>query len=166
MPRRLQLAWVDQDGTKREFSLDFTDDEWRIVERFTQFADELESLRCVGDGGLDVSVTMKWDAETEELLMEPVLPPRENVAALVHHLRPFILTGEQTFFLRIYNVLARQIEQEPIRSALNRVREQFMGKISIGGWKKTAVASTMRRLCISFSMPSSITAMRKSGSCF
>jgi hypothetical protein len=110
---RLQGSFSDEDA--RDFAL-FTEAEVELGECEYVLAD------------MPLDVTVKWDAGVG---FSPVrLPPTAHVSEFLHRLRPFLLEGEATSFLRILSLVGRYYADPPLRDNLKLAKQTFLGRES------------------------------------
>jgi hypothetical protein len=127
MPRDCQLTVSIASAAPKQLKLSFTDDEWRILEDFANFARQVMQLPIVAEGRFNSSMTVKFD-QTQGLRMEASLPPWDEVALVLHRLRPLVLAKEPTFLNAVANILARRGDDANWRSMLDGWKQVFAGK--------------------------------------
>jgi hypothetical protein len=101
----------------------FDDDEWRWLNSFVQYAEELAATPVVQDG-FSTSLKMKFTKENG-LSIEAKAPPMDSVRLFLHKLRPLILQDERTSYYRISAILDRRFEEDTIRTLLRGHRRRF-----------------------------------------
>ena len=101
----------------------FEDDEWRWLNAFVQYAEELAATPIVQDG-FGTSLKMKFTQE-QGLSIEAKTPPMDAVRLFLHKLRPFILKDERTSYYRISAILDRRFEDDTIRTLLLGHKRRF-----------------------------------------
>ena len=74
-----------------------------------------------------VSFSFNYDADLG-FTTTGTLPPDDDVVALLHRLRPLVLTSEQTEFFRVCKIIDRRVRHESIQAELERCRDLFSGK--------------------------------------
>jgi hypothetical protein len=105
----------------------FTPDDWRTLEKFADYAADLSRTALVSTGsGLSFSLTSDDDGVRFE---SKAMPDSDQVSALLHRMRPFVLKKEPTTYLpRVRNILARQLDHPAFHSYLARQKEIFEGR--------------------------------------
>jgi hypothetical protein len=86
---------IGQGGEKYAVSGTFDDQEWKALLAFVQYAKDLQAVQLVSQGGpgrLSLSYTVESGLS---YLVE--LPPEDQILALLHRLRPFVLKDLSTF---------------------------------------------------------------------
>jgi hypothetical protein len=74
--------------------------------------------------GTNVAYHVKWTAE-EGARFESQVPERDEVAALLHRIRPFLLKNEPAYFPRIANLLSRHLDDPTMREYIGKARSMF-----------------------------------------
>ncbi|KPV54671.1 hypothetical protein SE17_02260 [Kouleothrix aurantiaca] len=106
---------------------EFSDDDWRRLENFAQYADELLRTKFAQKG--DTGELRVQSTEEGGLQFEARLPDWDDVTVFLHKFRPILLQNESTFFYKIVNILARELEHPYVRGFLQREKARYSGKI-------------------------------------
>ena len=103
-------------------------EEWELLLRFKA---EYESLcntlkRC---GDLNTRVSLKWNKEDGVLDASDSINLNENdLYAILHKMRPFLLNKEKTNFYKIAKVIKHRIRNKAIHSLVETIKSRFSGK--------------------------------------
>jgi hypothetical protein len=123
MPKPFRFRIQDKDGEGPDVEGEFSDDEWRLLQSFAHFVDELADT-AVGNRGLDYGMTIAWSAETGWAPVDTSrLPSKTELREFLHVFRPILLEGEPTYFMKVANIIARRAPHKGWRA----LREQFEG---------------------------------------
>jgi hypothetical protein len=118
-----------RDGRLVECLCTFTSEEWQRLLRFAQLADELRQTKLVAAPG-----ALRWtqNVDNEGTVDFRVLeaPTPDEFRALLHLMRPFILSDEPTNFGRVRNILAKQLRDPDFQRYLEREAARFTGAIA------------------------------------
>ena len=115
-----------QGGEKYAVSGTFDDQEWKALLEFVQYAKDLQALQLVSQGGPG-KLSLSYTAESGLSYLVD-LPPEDQILALLHRLRPFVLNDEPTNYYRVYNHLTRRFDDKPFRHFLKSLRGYYSGK--------------------------------------
>ena len=111
----------------------FTEGGWNVLKDYSKYSKELEEISLVQKGS-NVELKISWK-KGEEIKYTSTLPPEEEIIALLHKIRPFVLQKESTSFRKIVNLLGRKIEDDEFRDLLKEEKEIYSGKASRGVFK-------------------------------
>lgn len=103
---------------------DFEDKDWQILLDFVNYATDLDGLTLVKQGSI-VKLGISHESG-QSVTFKTELPPDEQIIALMHRLRPFILENEPTNFNRVANILTRKIDNSQFRELIKRLRSTFL----------------------------------------
>lgn len=117
---------IGKDGEKYAVCGTFEDQEWKALLDFVQYAKDLQSIQLVRQGGTG-KLNLSYTQETG-LSYSVELPPEDQLLALLHRLRPFVLKNELTNFRRVSNHLARRLDDTRCRAFLKSLGEYYSGK--------------------------------------
>jgi hypothetical protein len=106
----------------------FTDDEETRLRAYDRYTDELREISIMKFGAPG-TLQLDW-RQGEGLSVTTELPPDEQVFALLHRLRPFVLDEEDTNFHKVSNTIARQADHALIRAFLRVQKDLFASKPS------------------------------------
>jgi hypothetical protein len=113
-------------GETYEIAYSLSTEDIAVLSDFLREVDSLEELPIVR-AGIPSTYRVEWKAR-EGIRLGFSLPPMDDLAALLHRLRPFILTNEPFSFNRVCGILGRRLDSPPIRQLLKQERESFTGK--------------------------------------
>jgi hypothetical protein len=109
-----------------EFDYSLSDEDIAHLSDFLREVDLLWELPIV-QAGVPASYGVEWK-DGEVVLLDWSLPPVEEIAALLHRLRPFILTNEPYSFDRVCGVLGKRLRRPFVLRLLKEARELYSGK--------------------------------------
>jgi len=127
VPKSFTITITSRTGEKASCAGEFPDDEWKRLDRFLEYADELSATGMVRNKRT-ISYSMKWHHEQGES-HEATLPPPDELSAFLHRMRPFVLDNEPTHVPRILNVLARRVTLPQARRILDIHRKRFLKQL-------------------------------------
>jgi hypothetical protein len=104
----------------------FEDEDWARLEEFTQYADELLTTKFVQDG-MPASLKIRSD-KGSGVVISAKLPPWDDVTVFLHKFRPIGLQSESTYFVKICNILTKELAHPYFRSMIEQEREIYAGK--------------------------------------
>lgn len=117
---------IGQSGDKYTVSGTFEDKEWKALLDFVQYANDLQSIQLIREGG---KVTLNISNNVDSGMSYSVeLPPEDQLLALLHRIRPFILQSEPTNFNRVCKYISRRFDDKSIRNFLKSLCERYSGK--------------------------------------
>lgn len=104
----------------------FEDVDWQVLLDYVSYALDLNELSMVRSGAYaNLSINYK---EGQPLTFESQIPPGEQLFALMHRLRPFILQKESTYFDKVTNILTKEIDNGEFRELIKRLRSTFSAR--------------------------------------
>ncbi len=112
-------------GTTQTWQGEIPDDEWALFLEFVAEAERLARTRLLREG-CNAGFTIKGDQSG--LRISSTLPGEDDLSALLHRIRPFILQKERLFYNAINGRLWRRIESAEFRTLLDRQHRLFNGK--------------------------------------
>lgn len=116
----------ERTGEESATEAQFPPDEWSVLKDFVCFAAKLSSIGLFHGGRrISYNVTCR---PGEDLLAEVRLPPADEIDALIHRLRPFVLNDERTQFLRVCGILNRRFMDSRVLDCRDRLRRRFGGE--------------------------------------
>jgi hypothetical protein len=115
-----------QTGETIEAQGTFPEKEWRILARFTEYADQLRQ-NLLGRQGAAVSFTVRGETGSG-LEYEVALPTDDELGAFLHRLRPFVLPKERTAFSSVTEILRRRLVHPVALDVLSRHHALFAGE--------------------------------------
>lgn len=130
MPKETALTVRDTDGSVRTITgVHFTDAEWADLQKFVLLSQEVAETPLVHEVR-HVSISLSYDFTTNTQAHTVTLPPKAEIHALLHVMRPFVLTGkdEPCSFNRICNILVHRLEDLGVRAAVDGQKDLFSGK--------------------------------------
>lgn len=104
--------------------VDFEDKDWQVLLDFVEYAVDLDDLAIVKNGG-SAELGIKYEHD-QPPTFKTTLPPDEQLFALMHRLRPFILEKESTYFNTVASILTRQIDNSHFREVIKALRSIFL----------------------------------------
>jgi hypothetical protein len=116
------------DGTDVAVKVEFTDQEEAQLRAFDRYADELKEISIMKYGAPG-QLKLHWQ-EGIGLTVKTTLPSDEQLAALLHRLRPFVLQGEYTNFRYVANTIGRRAQTELIHLFLRMQKDLYQSKRS------------------------------------
>lgn len=127
MSKNFKIRTLDQDGNNEEIvEIEFTNEEWEILQDFARYAEKLENNSLVQDG-IPSSLTVNWQIG-EGLKVETKLPSDEQIDAMLMKLRPFILNNERTNFNRVRKIVKRVASSKRVRDHLDTLQYLYSGE--------------------------------------
>src|SRR5215208_4545542 len=127
MSKKLKITIKDQKDENEEVSgLDFSDEQWEILEDFTRYAEEMENNSLVKEG-IPSSLNVSW-AEGTGLKTETKLPSDERIDAMLMKLRPFLLRNERTNFNEVLQIIFKATASQKVRRHLESLRFLYSGR--------------------------------------
>ena len=117
---------IGEGGEKYVVSGIFEDQEWKVLHDFVKYTNDLRSIELVRQGGpgkLNISYTQE-----SGLSYSVDLPKEDQILALLHRLRPFVLQNELTNFYRVCNHLSRRFDDAPFRGFIKSIGDYYSGK--------------------------------------
>jgi len=129
------MAWLWQfsatdrpDGTPVPVEARFTDEEEVRLRAYDQYVEDLRAISIIKHGAPG-QLKLDWHEE-KGFSWTTELPPDEQVIALFHRLRPFVLEEEDTNFLRVSSTIGRLACNDLIRKFLRVQKDLYLGKYS------------------------------------
>jgi hypothetical protein len=123
MPKVLNVR-LTEPGEERVLQATLPDEEWASIAKFLEYAKRIDATAIARDRHL---IQLNMSFREGQLRTEVTLPPDEATESFLLRMRMVLLQNEPTYFYRIYNYLARRIEDEGFRRGLIAIREQFQG---------------------------------------
>ena len=122
MTKRFRVTFSEQaSGSTEAVSVDIPADEWQLLLDFASYADELETTEFLRAGindhceiTVDGSIRVTRD-----------LPPASQLRELLHVLRPLILQGEPTSYVRVVGILGKRIDHHLWRGFIKGYARSF-----------------------------------------
>ncbi len=126
MPYQLDFrVLTDEGGVKLAIKGILQDDEYRLLNFYLEAADQLMEVRVAREG---VPASFELKVENGQVVhVSAEYPSPEELAALLHRLRPFILTREPASFDRVCGIVARCLDHQYTRGYLKELRQQYRG---------------------------------------
>lgn len=119
-------------GEVVECACTFDGEEWALLLRYSELVDRLRATHLLSTPGR-IGFSLGFNEEGPFFRTDGA-PTNDQVSALLHLMRPFILQ-EATTFKRIKNLLAMNLVDDVFRRYIERQHEIFMGARSMGGVK-------------------------------
>lgn len=96
-----------------------------VLQAFLEQYEEIAASPTL-NSGLPCSINLTWQGE--QATAEADLPDADTIGLLLHRMRPFVLQNEPASFLAVAALIGRDIELQPIRDILGRLRRDFDGR--------------------------------------
>lgn len=126
MSHKVNLYLIkDRASNRITITGELQDDEWEILLKYNEYADELANIALVRNGGPG-NLTLNYNKE-KGYSYSCSLPPEEQIIALLHRLRPFLLNDEPTNFNKIRNCLCRRFKDDELEKLLKMQKDAFLG---------------------------------------
>lgn len=127
MAQSFKIKFTDkQTGKDIIFEGEFPDEEWERLLDFSSLVDKLIKSKILGEG-ISVNLRINYSISSG-IRYENKLPDDDDVATLLHRMRPFILQKERTSFYSICSILSRRLSHSHFRAVIERQRAEFSGK--------------------------------------
>lgn len=110
-------------GARLDMPVTFEDEEIEILESYLECADSLLELEVVKQG-----VPWSYEMRIEEgrrTYVNVEIPSGTEMSALLHRLRPFILSDEPMSYLNVLAILGRRYDYDNMRQLLRDQRRLF-----------------------------------------
>lgn len=125
MPYTIRTS-IQVRGELRVLTGTFDDDEHTTLDAYCGYALQLQATKLVRDGGpgqlsMDFKQGVGWSYKAN-------LPPDDEIIALLHRIRPFILKDEPTNFYRICSLISRIVQDSDMRLMIKRLKKHYSGK--------------------------------------
>lgn len=114
-----------QTGESICISGEFSDEEWRLLEDYLEYAEDLFACRLFHSEA-DCSLQIKWDRDSGGTVTTKV-PPWDDVRAFLHTALPLFLQNEPTSFYHVNNLLAERLVHPYARKMLGYHRQTYNG---------------------------------------
>ena len=114
------------DGSERTVALQFEEDEWTRLAQARAEVVRVDLSGIIAGGRWNTQFTLKWE-EGKGLSGTRSGPSDEDVAVVLHRLRPFLLQNERLNFNAIVNVIKRRGEDDEFRAIMDGLKRQFTG---------------------------------------
>ena len=130
MPHRFKLAMhINDTGENVSQEVELSDYEICLLEAFIEEADEVWNTDFIHAPERG-SITMKGDAESDQVTISVSLPDWNQVIVFLHKLRPLLLKDEKTNFYKIRNLLGMKLDNAHCRNLLAQYKQLYSGKKS------------------------------------
>ncbi|MFZ1220083.1 MAG: hypothetical protein WAO00_12380 [Chthoniobacterales bacterium] len=113
-------------NNKVSVTAEFSDDDFRCLEAYRTYVDDLLSVKLVQDG-IPCSVNLDYEQGVGTTVTSQ-LPPDDEIMAMLHRLRPLILTNEHASFNRVCGILGARISEPMVRQAIKALRQVYDGR--------------------------------------
>lgn len=117
---------IDELNETVRLSGEFDDDEWRILNSYSDYSMELSQVKLLQEG---FSSNLSIKGSAEGLSITSQLPDWDNVMVFLYKLRPFVLKNEATYFFKVCNILNKQITDPFFHQMVTLQRNLFGGKV-------------------------------------
>jgi hypothetical protein len=116
---------IEINGASQSVSIILSDDDERI-NGFVESVEDLKTLKVIQEG-FGAKINMKG-SEGQPVDVSINGPSNDDLSAVLHKLRPLILTNEPFFFHRVTNIIAKSTKGTPIGSFIKEQKTLFDGK--------------------------------------
>ncbi|MDD4985326.1 MAG: hypothetical protein PHQ43_05980 [Dehalococcoidales bacterium] len=121
-----------QTGESICISGEFSDEEWRLLEDYLRYAEDLFACRLLNNEA-NCSLNIKWDRDSGGTVTSQV-PLWDDVRVFLHTARPLLLHKEPTSFYHVNNLLAKSLDHPHFRAMLGYHRRTYSGKRMQSAW--------------------------------
>ena len=125
-PYKLSLTH-NETGEEITLTGEFSDEDWRQLDEFTEYARDLISTKFVHDG-MPASLEIHLD-QNSGMVVTSQLPLWDDVTVFLHKFRPLGLQSESTYFYKICSLLTKELTHSYFRSMIELQRDIFSGKV-------------------------------------
>ena len=127
MAKHISLFLENPDTAyKLKIDATFDDFELNMLEGYLQQIEDIRKTRLI-KYGFNSSLNIKWNKE-DGFMIETKLPPEDDLLALLHRLRPFILKQEYASFEKVTALLRRKFNHNNFQPFLKYYRHLYQGK--------------------------------------
>lgn len=127
MPKPFKVS-IRNETTGEEVTLEgaFPEDDWSLLSGYLAEAERLQTTRLMREG-CPLNYSIKWTKDSG-LTHRVSAPAADDVAALLHRMRPFLLNDEPYNFGRICNVLAKHLNHPLMHAVIKKQQVTFRGR--------------------------------------
>jgi len=122
-------------------AVDWEDGQWETLEAYLRYADELYACKLAREG-VPVSLNVSYAQETGTSFRAE-LPDWDDVAVLLHRLRPFVLSEEHASFERTSSLLYRHLPHPMLRQSIKQHRAAYTGQAMQARIIRIAIGDTV-----------------------
>jgi hypothetical protein len=115
-----------EDGPDEVCAGEISDEDWRLLTQFRDFAEELRSAEWVRQG-LDSRYSIATEPGRGLVATVPKQPSDTALRELLHLLRPFVLQNEATYFPKVSGRLWKYLDHPHLQKLLAHSRAVFSG---------------------------------------
>ncbi|PTB83832.1 hypothetical protein C9926_00870 [Sulfurovum lithotrophicum] len=108
-------------------TLKYNEDEIINLQNFSTFGKEYENFVARKKDFLKIQIQIQGECQSPITINSQLLHD-DNIAILLHKIRPFILQSEPTYLPKIMNLLSREINDTLVRQYIKQQRENFLIK--------------------------------------
>jgi hypothetical protein len=126
MPGPFRFKLQPGDSEPAEISVVFSDEEYAVLDNYLQQCDEFTQCKPFREGF--ASCFSVRGTAGQPLKVEVTLPSKDDMAILLHRLRPLLLARELASFVRAVSTLGRRIEHPDFRTLLSEQRQRYDGR--------------------------------------
>jgi hypothetical protein len=126
MARQLQISVDGDGGVSLDMPATLEDEEVALLDLYLENLERLMALKVAREGvpcSFEINVR---DSRVHSIRSE--IPPDDEVATLLHRLRPFILANEAASYVNVTALLARRFNYSYLRQVLKQQRRLFDGR--------------------------------------
>lgn len=126
MSRPFKITLGQENGSSKEISGEFTDEEAAILEQYLQHCGDLMQFKPLREG-MPCNFSLDF-SDQDGLKASANLPSKDDLSILLHRLRPFILQNEPSSFHRVSSIIGKRVPDDHIRNLLTEQRECYDGR--------------------------------------
>ncbi len=126
MPYKHDLTIRINQTNNINLSLQFTDEEYELLNDFVNYANEVFQTNFIKDKNFG-KLTIQSN-EQNDLHFMAELPNWDDASFFIYKLRPFVLQKERTYFHKVRKLLGLKIDNSDIKGFLKLQKEMFDGK--------------------------------------
>lgn len=134
MPMKFKFSIKDDQGDTADFEGEFTDEDWKVLQRYRGFVEGLAETQ-LGKRGLNYGMSIEWNAQTGVAPPDTSnFPSDVELREFLHVLRPLILNDEPTFFGKVLGTISRRAPHKGWKLLQNRfscTRWESMATITV-----------------------------------
>lgn len=113
-------------SSKQKIEAIFDDAELNMLEGYLLQIEDLRKTKLIKHG-FHPSLNLKWEKDIG-FTVETELPPEDDLLALLHRLRPFILKQEFASFEKVASLLRKKFNHNDFQPFLKYYRHLYQGK--------------------------------------
>ena len=128
MPRAVKLTIIPEANRPPEkIEGVLEDDDVAVLESYSDYLAQLRRTR-LGTEGMRPQISIQWK-KGEAMQVASNVPTEDDLLALLHRLRPFLLEKEPTSFNRTRGLLGRRFDNTKFHALLRGMRDLYEGRV-------------------------------------